>query len=200
MLNWILAPFRALFTVPARWLGGARSFMGWSLPTRVAVLLFVFLLICIGSYYVYAFLNADDSFSKAMYEPAFNIMLLLLLIAIPCASYFAVRSWLETEPSLFPDIDQAWNDGWAAVRRAGIDPTQTPIFLAYGLSTAKQADQLMEATDWELVVKGEPDGKVPLRWYANDTGIVIFLLGASATSRAQAMLGKLDLVVRRQVR
>ncbi len=191
MLNWILAPLRWLFTAPARWLGGARSFTGWSLPTRVSIVIFVFLLLCVIGYYAYALLlNPNGSASQAIKDPIFNIILFVLLVALPCASYFAVKSWLETEPSQFPDIDDAWNEGWTAVRRAGIEPTQTPIFLAYGVSTAKQADQVMEATDWELVVKGEPDGKVPLRWYANDDGIVIFLLGASATSKAQAVIAQ----------
>lgn len=190
MYSRLVNIFKWIFTVPARWLGGARSWFGWSLPTRVALILLIFLLLCVLVYYAFAFFNPESPISQARGELPFNLALLLLLVAIPGASYFAVKSWLETEPSLFPDIDEAWHEGWNAVRRAGIEPNQTPIFFVFGVSTAKQADHMMEATELELAVKGEPEGRMPLRWYANEDSITVFLLDASATSKAQSIVGQ----------
>ncbi len=185
MFHYLFAPFKWIFSAPARWLGGARGWFGWSLPTRVAFILFLFLIFCVIGYYIASAFSSGATFSPKK-DPAFIFALVLLVFAIPAACYFAVKAWLESEPSQFPDIDEAWEKGWTAVRRAGIDPSETPLFFAMGVSTARQADQLMQATDWELLVQGEPDGRAPLRWYARQEGIVVVLLNACATSKIQS--------------
>ncbi|QDV25563.1 hypothetical protein [Aureliella helgolandensis] len=187
-MNWLVAPFSWILTAPARWLGRARGFLGWSLPMRVAVLLALFLGLCVVGYYVASLWLADNAVADPKTDPRFILSWLVLLVTIPVAAFFAVRSWLESEPTQFPDIDEAWRQGLAAVGRAGIELDQCPLFLATGVSSPLAADNLMQATDWDLLVDGKPDGKSPLRWYASRDNIIVFLLDASATSMLQGQV------------
>lgn len=165
-------------------MGSVRGAFGWSLPTRVAAILAVFLVLCVIGYYVASW-RALGAVSDPKTDPKFIVSWLVLLVAIPIAAYYAVRSWLETEPSQFPDVDEAWNLGAAAIARAGINIDQCPLYLATGFASPRDADNLMQAIDWKLLVDGKPDGKSPLRWYASQEAIVVFLLDASAASMLQ---------------
>jgi hypothetical protein len=183
-VNWLAIPFRWLLAAPARWMGSVRGFLGWSLQLRVAIMLFVFLLLCVVGYYVASW-NSDDAVADPKFHPRFILSWLVLLIAIPVAAYYAVRAWLETEPSQYPDLDEAWQQGVTAISKAGINIDECPLFLATGVASPREADNLMQAVDWDLLVEGEPSGKSPLRWYASREAIVVYLLDASATSLLQ---------------
>lgn len=183
-MYWLAVPLRWLLAAPARWMGSVRGSFGWSLPTRVAVILAIFLMLCVIGYYVASW-GAPGAVSDPKTDPRFIISWLLLLVAIPIAAYYAVRAWLETEPSQYPDLDEAWNLGATAIARAGIDIDQCPLFLATGIASPHDADNLMQAIDWKLLVDGKPDGKSPLRWYASQDAIIVFLLDASAASMLQ---------------
>ena len=165
-------------------MGSVRGFFGWSLPFRVAVILFVFLLLCVIGYYV-ASLNSKDAVPENKFDNLYIIGWLLLLFAIPIAAYYTVRAWLETEPSQYPDLDEAWQQGVAAISKAGINIDECPLFLAIGIASPRDADNLMQAVDWDLIVDGQPSGKSPLRWYASKEAVVVYLLEASATSLLQ---------------
>ncbi|MCA9133061.1 MAG: hypothetical protein KDA45_07890, partial [Planctomycetales bacterium] len=168
---------------PARWLGNARGFLGWSLPTRVALILALFLTLCVCGVYLIAWFGEKTAFDP--FDGRFIFSWLLLLVAIPVASYFAVKAWLESEPSQYPDLDQAWEQGLTALGRAGLNIDRCPLFFATGIASPRDADNLMQAVDWELLVDGQPEGESPLRWYASRDAIVVFLLGSSATSLLQ---------------
>lgn len=173
-----------MLATPARWMGRVRGAFGWSLPLRVAVILAIFLGLCVIGYYVASW-GATGAVSDPKTDPRFIVSWLVLLIAIPIAAYYAVRSWLEVEPSQFPDLDEAWNAGMAAIARAGISIDESPLYFATGIASPLDADNLMQATEWNLLVDGQPDGKSPLRWYASREAIVVFLLDASAASLLQ---------------
>lgn len=168
-------------------MGSVRGAFGWSLPTRVAVILAIFLALCVIGYYVAAWIAPGAVFDPKT-DPRFIISWLVLLVTIPIAAYYAVRSWLETEPSQYPDIDEAWNLGAAAIARAGINIDQCPLYLATGIASPRDADNLIQAMDWKLLVDGKPEGKSPLRWYASQDAIVVFLLDASAASMLQRLV------------
>ena len=170
-------------------MGSVRGVFGWSLPTRVAAILAIFLALCVIGYYVASW-GAQGAVSDPKTDPRFIVSWLVLLIAIPIAAYYAVRSWLETEPSQYPDLDDAWNLGAAAISRAGINIDQCPLYLATGIASPRDADNLMQAIDWKLLVDGKPEGKSPLRWYASQDAIVVFLLDASAASMLQRQVGE----------
>ncbi len=165
-------------------MGSVRGFFGWSLPFRVATILFIFLLVCIIGYYV-ASLNSKNEVPENILDPIYIISWLVLLFAIPIAAFYTVRAWLETEPSQYPDLDEAWQQGVAAISKAGINIDECPLFLAIGIASPRDADNLMQAVDWDLIVEGQPTGKSPLRWYASKDAIVVYLLDASATSLLQ---------------
>ncbi len=183
-MNWLAIPLRWLLAAPARWMGSVRGVFGWSLPTRVAVILAIFLVLCVLGYFV-----ASSYAPNAVFDPKrdwrFIVSLLVLVIAIPISAYYAVRSWLESEPSQYPDLDEAWSLGAAAIARAGVNVDQCPLFLATGIASPRDADHLMQAIDWKLLVDGKPEGKSPLRWYASQDAIIVFLLDASAASMLQ---------------
>lgn len=151
---------------------------------RVAAILAIFLGLCVIGYYIASW-GAAGAVSDPKADPRFIVSWLVLLIAIPIAAYFAVRSWLEVEPSQYPDLDEAWKAGMAAIARAGIGIDESPLYLATGVASPLDADNLMQATEWNLLVDGQPDGKSPLRWYASREAIVVFLLDASAASHLQ---------------
>ncbi len=183
-MYWLSIPFRWLLRAPARWMGSVRGFFGWSLQFRVAVILFVFLMLCILGYYIASW-NSDDAVADPKSDPRFILSWLVLMFAIPTAAFYAVRAWLETEPSQYPDLDEAWEQGVAAISKAGINIDECPLFLATGIASPRDADNLMQAIDWDLLVDGQPTGKSPLRWYASNDAVVVYLLEASATSLLQ---------------
>ncbi len=164
--------------------------MGWSLPTRVSILLFVFLMCCVIGYYVAAYFGGEQGLFAPKLEPRFILSWLLLILAMPVAAYFAVRAWLETEPSQFPDIDEAWELGLDALSQKGVAIDQCPLFLVTGIFAPHDADNLMEAAEWELLVAGQPTGNHPLRWYASRDSIAVFLLDASAASMLQESVAR----------
>lgn len=180
-MHWLAIPFRWLLAAPAKWMGGVRGFFGWSLQLRVAVILFVFLSLCVLGYYIASW-TSDGAVADPKGDPLFILSWLVLLIAIPIAAYYAVKAWLETEPSQYPDLDEAWKQGVAAISKAGINIDECPLFLATGVAEPRDADNLMQAVDWDLLVDGQPTGKSPLRWYASRDAVVVYLLDASANS------------------
>jgi len=116
------------------------------------------------------------------FQPRFALPVILLLIGLPTAAYWTTRYWIEVESSAFPDIDAAWNAGLDALAKSGIDLGSTPLYLAIGIQDANSAGTLMNASGWELLVDGKPDGASPLRWYASRDAVVIFCLDACGMS------------------
>lgn len=185
-MNWLTAPFKWILNGPARWLGKARGAWGWSMPLRVAVVLSIFLALCIIGYYVASYFAPDATSAPKSTDAWFIGLLFLLWIAVPVSAYFAVRAWLETEPTEYPDIDTAWNEGIRAIGRAGLNLDEIPFYLVLGLTSVRSSDNLVRAAGWELLVEGKPDGGHPLRWYATDDAVLLCLLDACATSEVQS--------------
>ncbi len=182
-LSSFFSPFRALLTRPARWIGLPRRFLGLSPPGRVAFLVAVALIGCLFGYGIYAYFQEELS---NLLEGRWLYPTLFLMVALPTAAYFTTKVWLEVESSVFPDIDAAWNAGVQALGKAGIDLTNTPLYLVVGVNEANAANTLMHASGWELVVEGAPDGAAPLRWFASRDAVVVFCLDTSAMSLCHA--------------
>ena len=105
---------------------------------------------------------------------AWHILIIIgLLVAIPVLTYFTLKLWLEADVSRFPDIDRAWNDGLHALKRKGIDISDTPLFLVLGTDSEHVTEGLMTAAGMEFTVAGTPEGRTPLRWYAHADGIYL---------------------------
>ncbi len=187
LMYWITAPFRWLFYLPMSMISAPRRLMGMSLPARVAWATAIMLLICAVVAFVAVWITQGAA------EPWHYMLhwrtpvILLLLIAIPPIVYFAVRSWLEGEVSPFPDIEQAWNAGLAALVENGLDPTDLPVFLVLGESDDRHIKALFAAAGLEFAVQHVPAGRAPLRWYAGEDGIFLVCPDASHLSRLSSL-------------
>jgi hypothetical protein len=183
LLDLLLAPLRALLRAPAQLFGTPKRLLGISLPARVAVLLAVFLiLVAIAAFTAYL-LTPDRPDFRVWFELWHILVILVLLVAIPVIAYFALRLWLEGGGSRFPDIDRAWREGIQELRRQGLDLSNIPLFLVIGAEGESQADRLTSAADQKWLVNGVPEGRTPLRWYANETAVLLVVTGAGRLSQ-----------------
>jgi hypothetical protein len=169
LLDIISYPFQLVFLAPAALLGAPRWLKSLSLATRVALVVFVFMLLFTtfsAAYYLLGFQGreAPDLLTwarKSFFPP------LILTFLTPPVVYLAVRFWLEGQVSRFPDIDAAWKEGVAAVEKAGITLNQVPVFLVLGMRDERSVRALMRATGIKYAVQGIPEGNnYPLHFYA----------------------------------
>ncbi len=186
ILTTLLSPFTRLFSGPARFLGLPRRLMGLSLPARVACVLGLFLVLSVIGYLSFVSYREGSSGLWDRFQPRFLFPIVLLLFGLPTAAYWTTRYWIEVETSPFPDIDAAWNAGLSALAKSGIDLGSTPLYLGIGVQDANSAGTLMNASGWELLVDGKPDGASPLRWYASREAVIVFCLDASGLSLCHA--------------
>ena len=167
-------------------MGLPRRLLGLSLPARVAFVLAVFLILCVVGYSGWVAMREGLSGLWDRFQPRFALPVILLLIGLPAAAYWTTRYWIEVESSAYPDIDAAWNAGLEALAKSGIDLGTTPLYFAIGIHDANSAGTLMNASGWELLVDGRPDGDTPLRWYASRDAVIVFCLDACGLSLSQA--------------
>jgi hypothetical protein len=169
LLDIISYPFQLVFLAPAALLGAPKWLKSLSLATRVALVVFVFMLLFTtfsAAYYLLGFQGreAPDLLTwarKSFFPP------LILTFLTPPVVYLAVRFWLEGQVSRFPDIDAAWKEGIAAVEKAGISLNQVPVFLVLGMRDERSVRALMRATGIKYAVQGIPEGNnYPLHFYA----------------------------------
>ena len=185
-ISRLFSPFTRLLSGPARFLGVSQRLLGLSLPARVALVLAVFLVLCIFGYcgLILYRENWNGLWDRTQLRYSFPVA--LLLIGLPLAAYWTTKYWIEVEPTDFPDIDAAWHSGLDVLAKAGINLCETPLYFGIGVHDATTASTLMSATGWELVVDGKPDGAAPLRWYATRDAVIVFCLDASGLSLCHA--------------
>src|SRR5262249_24612923 len=88
--------------------------------------------------------------------------------------------WLfERDPSVFPDIDQAWAEALQALDEANIDWKNVPLFLVLG-RPAEGEEPFFRAAQMPFKVRNIPGGPdEPLHVYGSHDGIFISCPGAS---------------------
>lgn len=116
-------------------------------------------------------------------EAPYIISVTLLLIVIPITTYFTIRAWLEPIPSRFPDIDDAWKEGIAALRSNGVNLAETPLYLILGSPNDKQSNALMKASGYEWIFDPTPAGRAPLRFYATEESVYLVCTNVGCLSR-----------------
>ena len=181
-MNVITAPIRVLLRLPAYAIAVPRRVFGLSLPVRIALVLLIFLILCTVLGIVLA-INDSKVESELLRRPMFITGVVLLLTVIPIAVYYTIRAWLEPIPSRFPDIDDAWKAGIAAMRENGVNVSETPLFLILGSPNDKQSDALMKASGYEWIFDPVPTGRAPLRWYATEEAIYLVCSSVGCLSR-----------------
>jgi hypothetical protein len=177
MLRWLIDlityPLRALLSAPSKLLSGSRRFWGLSLPARMAFLVAIFLIICVVATLAIFYNTQDRSFVKAKLTTSFIIAIAALVIVIPIVFYKALRLWLESDVSPFPDIDAAWKAGIAELERNGLNLSEIPLFLILGSAGERQEKSLFDASQLNLNLREIPQGPAALHWYANPSGIYV---------------------------
>src|SRR5262249_46343842 len=92
------------------------------------------------------------------------------------------------EISEFPDIDEAWEEGVAALRQANISITQVPVFLVLGHPRGSSKG-FFDASQMNLPVRHIPrKPEAPLHFTATTEGIWISCEGASLMGKQVALL------------
>ena len=159
--------------------------MGLTLPARIAIAIAVGLAVVVITAFVFAVFSRD---SAHPYEFLRRFVIPAILVAvIPFFVYHTLRLWLEGEASPFPDIEDAWHQGLAAIVEHGLDIRDIPLILILGARDAAHADSLMQASGFEFIVPATPTGRHPLRWYANDEAVFIVFTGLGCLSKLNGM-------------
>ncbi|QDU31151.1 hypothetical protein ETAA8_63040 [Anatilimnocola aggregata] len=168
LLDIISYPFQLIFLAPAALLGAPRWLKSLSVATRVALVVFVFMLLFTAfsaAYYLLGFQGREAPDVLTWARKSF-IPPLVLTFLTPPVVYLAVRFWLEGQVSRFPDIDAAWKEGVEELEKAGVSLTNTPIFLILGLRDERNVRALMRSTGIKYAVQGVPEGNKPIHFYA----------------------------------
>lgn len=178
----------------AKWLrkkAGFRS-VGFSVPTKAALLTLLFLIVCVGTFYLAASQNKGPY--SSLFERDYIAVIAILVIAIPIVVYKTLKLYLEGEGALYPDLEDAWQTGVDELERQRIDLRQLPLFLVLGCQNEVQAANVFEGSGMEFVVKGLPQGTAPIHWYVTRDAGYIVCTEAGATSLlsrvAKTQLGK----------
>ncbi|MDC0935257.1 type VI secretion protein IcmF/TssM N-terminal domain-containing protein [Pirellulales bacterium] len=108
----------------------------------------------------------------------------LLLVIIPIVVFRAVTLWIMGEGPRFVDIEFAWRAGIDAMAEQGITLKNAPLFLILGGGSEKLRKNLMAASGMEFRVKGAPDARAPLHWYASREAIFLYLDDVAWTNLA----------------
>jgi hypothetical protein len=90
----------------------------------------------------------------------------------------------------FPDIDEAWRAAQRGLARAGIEPSEVPLFLVLGQPGAS-AENLFAAAHMTLPVRSIPRSpEAPLHVYGSRDGVFVACEGTSLLGRYAALLAK----------
>ena len=167
----VLYPFRVLSRIPSNIISSPRRMLGLSLQARAALLLFFSLLLAAIVWAVVNYLRLDiEQYSHFFWTelPAVAI----LVAVIPLVVWYALKLWLEGEPSPFPDIDRTWKAAMEAMAEQSIDPSEAPIFLILGPGNNDAVHSFMAASNITFPVR-VPAGPAPLHVFANQQSVYI---------------------------
>lgn len=183
-LEIITWPLRMLVALPVRIVSAPRRLMGMSLPTRVAVVLAIVLVLITIVYYIASYFVHGDDYPTlgAWLRPTLPYVIVLLII-IPLVVHRAVKLWLEGDVSQFPDIDHAWREGLKALAEHDIELTNVPVFFVLGVRDDRQAKALFDASQLSLSIKGIPAGRSALQWFGNKDAVFLVCNDMSCLSR-----------------
>lgn len=156
------------------WLGKktGRRLPGISLPAKAGLLTFLFLSVCVGTFFLAAYQSQNVPLGKLL-NPNYIAVIAILVIAIPIVVYKTLKLYLEGEGTLYPDIEDAWQAGIEELERQRIDLKQSPMYLVLGCGGEAQAQALFEGSNIDLAVRNVPQGKAPFYWFASQDGVYV---------------------------
>lgn len=179
----ITYPIRALLYSPGRLFSPVGRLVGVSLPARVAILVAIFLVICVVTAFVGFYFTENRASWNYWINPVRIITITVLVVVIPILVYRVLKLWLQGEESLFPDIDYAWKAGLAELKRHQLGLWEIPVFLVLGSAGDELEKALFDASRLSLRVREFPQGPAALHWYANPDGIYLVCTDVGCLSR-----------------
>jgi hypothetical protein len=172
-----------VLAAPGRICTPLRRLLDLSLPARVAILVAVFLVICVITAFVTFYFTPNRTAWNYWIFPLRLSVIVALVIVIPLVVYKTLNLWLEGEASPFPDINYAWKAGLAALEEQGLDLAQVPLFLVLGSAGEEQEKPLFDASRLNLSVREIPQGPAAIHWYANPEGAYLVCTDTCCLSR-----------------
>ncbi|TWU45183.1 hypothetical protein Q31b_03540 [Novipirellula aureliae] len=167
----ITYPFRVLARIPSNVISSPRRMLGLSLQMRTAILLFIGLLI-VATVWVIMRAMLDDRIQLSQFLWREFPVIVVLVLVIPIVVWYALKLWLEGEPSPYPEIDRVWDAALASMAQQSIDPSETPLFIVMGPSSVTAANAFMASSCLQFPVT-VPVGPAPLHVFANQQGIYV---------------------------
>jgi F0F1-type ATP synthase membrane subunit c/vacuolar-type H+-ATPase subunit K len=177
----LLSPLRAALSL-MQWGTASQRLLSITLPARVAVLVAIFLVICVIAAYAVFYNTPNRTSWDYWVSPLRLTIIALLAIAIPLVVYQTLKLWLQGDVSRFPDIDYAWKAGLAQLAQHGLNLAETPLFVLFGSAGILQEKALFEASRLGLRLQQVPPGDAALHWYANPDGIYLVLTNVGCLS------------------
>jgi hypothetical protein len=184
MLSW---PIRTLFYAPQQLFATGKRLGGLSLSARLALLVAVFLIVCVGVSLGSFWYTTGKPFPQGKFGAYYLVGITMLIVVVPLVVCGVVRRWQEGGVSPFADIQEAWAAGLAELERQGLNLSQTPLFLILGSAGEAQEKALFDGARLSLNLREFPVGPSALHWYANPDGIYLVCTAVGCLGRVAAM-------------
>lgn len=178
-----------LVALPLTKLGSpaVRPFVRWVLHAGFVLIS----LICL------AYLDVAFEFDKVVRAPlpALRVLWLpILFLLVYGLAWLAWWTWKVAtsagDPSRFPDLDEAWQEGLRALEQAQIDLLETPLYLVVGGATSGE-NELFQSAGIEYDVPLTPRrSDAPLRLCATRDAVFVSLARASTSGLFTAKLAQ----------
>lgn len=183
-LTW---PLRMLVELTMEFLPGSKRMLSLSLPARIALLVAIFLVVCVVTAFVAFYQTENRASWNYWVNPVRVTVIAVLLVVIPLVVYQVLRLWLTGVRSRFPDIDEAWRAGLAELQRCGLDLSQTPLFLVLGSAGETQEKAVFGAARLDLRIRDLPQGPAALHWFATADAVYLVLTNTCCLSNLAAL-------------
>lgn len=186
-----ISTFAYYLTLPLRWvayfptwfISTPAKLFGISLPARIGCLVWFLLVSCtVVAVVAIAWNEQTPSLWSYVFSLSF-LLAIVLCFVIPFVVYYWLRLWLEGGVSRFPDIEDAWNQGLAALTASRLDMGSLPVYLIIGPGDERDVQALFDATFQDFPVKQIPGGRAALHWYANERAVYIVCTDCSCVSK-----------------
>ena len=187
LLSALTWPLRMLVELTMGFVPGSKRMLSLSLPARVALLVAVFLVVCVATAFVAFYQTENRASWNYWVNPVRVTVIAVLLVVIPVVVYQVLRLWLTGVRSRFPDIDEAWRAGLAELQRCGIDLSETPIFLILGSADEALEKAVFGAARLDLRIRDLPQGPAALHWFATGEAVYLALTNTSCLSNLAAL-------------